>query len=74
MRLLLQKNSSLIWKFANKQLFSLEMRLSSKLCKNKAFRAQVMLIHSILHWPECTELEPRPYAFINALYFWNHMP
>ena len=32
-----------------------------------------MLLHSILHWPESTDLELWPFAIDYAVYLWNHM-
>jgi hypothetical protein len=36
--------------------------------------ARAMLLHSVISWPEQTNLELWPFAMNQAVYLWNHMP
>jgi hypothetical protein len=36
--------------------------------------SRTMMLHTILHWPEQTTLDLRPFAMDHVVYCWNHLP
>lgn len=48
--------------------------LAERAIKTVVSWARALLLHMVIHWPECGDLMLWPFALDYAIYTWNHLP